>query len=163
MNRPDKSEKGPRTGEVEKNVYVNRKARHNYVILGSFEAGIALEGSEVKSLRQGKISLQDSYAVIEGEEAYLLNMHISPYDKGSHFVPDPKRKRKLLLHKHEIKRLMGRVVEKGLTMVPIRVYFVRGRAKVEIALARGKPKRDKRRVIEERDARREMRKQTPDL
>jgi len=142
----------------ERNVYVNRRARYDYFILSSFEAGIALAGCEVKSVRQGKISLQDSYAVVEDDEAYIVNMHISPYEKSTHFVPDPKRRRKLLLHKSEIRRLTGKVVEKGLTMVPLRVYFVRGRAKIEIALAKGKARHDKRQKIEDHEARREMRK-----
>jgi SsrA-binding protein len=150
----------PKTPESdEKNVYMNRKARHEYFILNSFEAGIALVGSEVKSVRQGKISLQDSYAVIEDGEAYIVNMHISPYEKSTHFLPDPKRKRKLLLHKSEIRRLMGRVAEKGLTLIPLRVYLVRGRAKLEIALARGKPRRDRRYDLEKRDAEKEIRRQ----
>ena len=144
----------------EKNVYVNRRARHDYFIMSSFEAGIALVGSEVKSVRQGKISLQDSYALIEDDEAYIMNMHIATYDKSSHFAPEPKRKRKLLLHKGEIRRLIGKVSEKGLTLIPLRVYIVRGKVKLEIALARGKPKRDKRQVMAERDAEREMRRQT---
>jgi SsrA-binding protein len=152
--------RGDKTGErPEKNVYLNRKAKHEYVLLSSFEAGIALVGSEVKSIREGNISLQDSYAVIEDGEAHILNMHISPYEKSTHFVPDPKRKRKLLLHKSEIKRLMGKVAEKGLTLIPLRVYLVRGRVKMEIALARGKPKRDRRYDIAKRDAEREIRKQ----
>jgi SsrA-binding protein len=141
----------------EKNVYVNRKARHDYFLMDRLEAGIALVGSEVKSVRQGKVSLQDSYATIEDGEAFLVNMHISPYEKSSHFLPDPKRRRKLLLNASEIRRLRGKVAEKGLTLVPLRVYLVRGRAKVEIALARGKPKRDKRQDIARRDAEREMR------
>jgi SsrA-binding protein len=153
-------EGGPKKSDsAEKNVYMNRKARHEYFILNSFEAGIALVGSEVKSVRQGKISLQDSYAVIEDGEAYIVNMHISPYEKSTHFLPDPKRKRKLLLHKSEIRRLMGRVAEKGLTLIPLRVYLVRGRAKLEIALARGKPRRDRRYDLEKRDAEKEIRRQ----
>jgi SsrA-binding protein len=156
---PVDENRGERQEQPEKNVYVNRKARHEYFILKTMEAGIALVGSEVKSVRQGNISLQDSYAVIEGEQAYILNMHIAPYEMSCHFVPLPKRKRKLLLHKAEIKRLIGKISEKGLTLVPTRVYLVRGRVKVEIALARGKPKKDKRHKITERDARREMRKE----
>ncbi len=152
--RPSERQETP-----EKNVYVNRKARYDYFILSSFEAGIALVGSEVKSVRQGKISLQDSYAVIEGGESYIINMHISPYEMSSHFTPPPKRKRKLLLHKSEIRRLTGKITEKGLTMVPLRVYLARGKVKLEIALAKGKPKKDKRHKITERDARREMRKE----
>jgi SsrA-binding protein len=141
----------------EKNVYVNRKARHDYFLMDRMEAGIALVGSEVKSIRQGKVSLQDSYAVIESGEAFVINMHVSPYEKSSHFLPDPKRKRKLLLHRSEIRRLTGKVAEKGLTLVPVRVYLVRGRVKVELALARGKLKRDRRQDIAKRDAEREMR------
>jgi SsrA-binding protein len=144
----------------EKNVYVNRKARHDYFLMDKFEAGIALVGCEVKSVRQGQVSLQDSYAVIEEGEAFIHNMHISPYEKSTQFIPDSKRTRKLLLHKSEIKRLTGKVAEKGLTLIPLRVYLVRGRAKVEIALARGKPKRDKRQDIARRDAEREMRRRT---
>jgi SsrA-binding protein len=161
--RKDKhTEGGEGRQNGERNLYVNRKARHDYFLLHSFEAGIALVGSEVKSVRQGKISLQDSYAMIEDGEAYILNMHISPYEKSSHFLPDPRRKRKLLLHRSEIKRLMGKVTEKGLTLVPLRVYLTRGKVKVEIALARGKPRRDKRHVIAERDAEREMRREAGD-
>jgi SsrA-binding protein len=150
----------PSPESVEKNVYVNRKARHDYFLMDRFEAGIALVGCEVKSVREGNVSLQDSYAVIEDGEAFILNMHISPYEKSAYFVPDSKRTRKLLLHKSEIRRLTGKVAEKGLTLVPLRVYLVRGKAKVEIALARGKPKRDKRQDIAKRDAEREMRRRT---
>jgi len=141
----------------EKNVYVNRKARHDYFLMARLEAGIALVGSEVKSVRQGKVSLQDSYAMIEAGEAFLVNMHISPYEKSGHFLPDPKRKRKLLLRRSEIRRLTGKVAEKGLTLVPMRVYLVRGRVKVALALAKGNPTRDKRQDIAKRDAEREMR------
>jgi SsrA-binding protein len=157
--KPKAGDTSKTSDSTEKNVYMNRKARHEYFILSRFEAGIALVGSEVKSVRQGKISLQDSYAVIEDGEAYIINMHISPYEKSTHFLPDPKRKRKLLLHKAEIRRLMGKVAEKGLTMIPLRVYLVRGRAKLEIALARGKAKRDRRYDMEKRDAEREIRRQ----
>ena len=156
---PSNDSQGERQETPEKNVYVNRRVRYEYFILKTMEAGIALVGSEVKSVRQGNVSLQDSYAVIEGEQAYILNMHIAPYEMSSHFTPLPKRKRKLLLHKAEIRRLIGKISEKGLTLVPIRVYLARGRVKVEIALARGKPKKDKRHKITERDARREMRKE----
>ena len=143
----------------ERNVCVNRKARYDYFILSSFEAGIALVGSEVKSIREGRISLQDSYAEIEDGEAYAVNVHISPYEKAGHFAPDPRRRRKLLLHKAEIRRLAGRVAEKGLTLVPLRVYLVGGRVKLEIALGRGKAKRDRRDDIARRDAEREMRRE----
>ena len=121
------------------------------------EAGIALQGSEVKSLRQGMANLRDSYARVDKGEVILYNMHISPYDKASHFNHEPKRPRKLLLHKREINRLMGAVREKGFTLVPLKVYFNRrGLAKVELALARGKQKYDKREAIARRDAQREM-------
>ena len=140
----------------EKNVAVNRRARHDYHFLERHEVGIALEGSEVKSLRDGKVSLQEAYAVVEDGEVFIVNMHITPYEKGSHYLPDPKRRRKLLMHKSEIRRLAGKVEQKGLTLVPLRVYFVRGRAKLEIALARGKPGRDRREEIARRDAERDM-------
>jgi SsrA-binding protein len=145
--------------DAEKNVCINRKARYDYFILSSFEAGIALAGCEVKSIRQGNVSLQDAYAMIEDEEAYVLNVHITTYEKSTHFVPDPRRRRKLLLRKAEIRRLMGRVTEKGLTLVPLRVYIVRGKVKLEIALARGKAKRDRRDEIAKRDAEMEMRRE----
>jgi SsrA-binding protein len=145
--------------EPQKNVCVNRKARYDYFILNSFEAGVALEGSEVKSIRDGKVSLQDAFAVIEDGEGYVLNMHVTPYEKTAHFVPDPRRRRKLLLHKAEIRRLTGRVAEKGLTLIPLRVYFVRGRVKLEIAVARGKAKHDRREDIAKRDAERDMRRE----
>jgi SsrA-binding protein len=148
-----------RREEAEKNVCVNRKARHDYFILSSVEAGIALVGSEVKSIREGKISLRDAYATIEQGQAYILNMHISPYEKSSHFSPEPLRTRRLLLHKSEIRRLTGKVAERGLTLIPLRVYLVRGKVKIELALARGKLKRDRRQQIAKRDAQREMRKE----
>lgn len=135
----------------------NRKARHEYNIIETMEAGIALQSSEVKSLRQGMANLRDSYARVDKGEVILYNMHISPYDKASHFNHEPKRPRKLLLHKREINRLMGAVREKGFTLVPLKVYFNRrGLAKVELALARGKQKYDKREAIARRDAQREM-------
>jgi SsrA-binding protein len=140
----------------EKNVVVNRRARHDYHFIERFEVGIALEGSEVKSLRDSKVSLQDAYAVIEGGEAFIVNMHITPYEKGSHYLPDPRRKRKLLMHKLEIRKLRGKVEQKGLTLIPLRVYFVRGRAKLELALARGKPGRDRREEITRRDMDRDL-------
>lgn len=153
MKRPESE----RPEKPEKNVCVNRKARYDYFILSSFEAGVALVGSEVKSVREGKVSLQDSFAVIEEGEGFVLNMHISPYEKAGHFVPDPRRRRKLLLHKSEIRRLTGRVAEKGLTLIPLRVYFVRGRVKLEVALAKGKARHDRREAIARRDAEREIR------
>ncbi|HHY36713.1 MAG TPA: SsrA-binding protein SmpB [Firmicutes bacterium] len=135
----------------------NRKARHDYHILETMEAGIALQGSEVKSLRQGKANLRDAYARVDRGEVFLYNVHISPYDKASYFNHEAKRPRKLLLHKREINRLLGAVREKGLTLVPLKIYFNRrGLAKVELALARGKQKYDKREAMARRDAQREM-------
>jgi SsrA-binding protein len=132
----------------------NRKARHNYFILESWEAGLVLEGSEVKSLREGHANLQDSYARIEDGEAWLHGMHVLPY-AFSRGELDPVRKRKLLLHQKEISELWHSTQEKGLTLVPLRVYFKDGRAKVEIGLAKGKRNYDKRQVLAERDAKRE--------
>ncbi len=135
----------------------NRKARHLYHILETYETGIALQGTEVKSLRAGRANLQDSFARVENGEMLLYNMHISPYEQGNRFNHDPKRTRKLLMHKQEIHRLLGHTKEKGLTLVPLKVYFnQRGKAKVLLGLAKGKKVHDKRRDIAERDAKREM-------
>ncbi len=135
----------------------NRKARHDYHILETVEAGIALRGSEVKSLRLGRANLRDGYARVENGEVILYNMHISPYDKASHYNHEPKRPRKLLLHKRQIGRLAGAVGEKGYTLIPLKTYFTqKGLAKVELALAKGKRKYDKRQAIARRDAQREM-------
>lgn len=134
----------------------NRRARHDYDILDTFEAGLALVGSEVKSLREGKCQLKDSYARIEGGEAWLFGVHIPPYAFATGFGGhEPERKRKLLLHRREIDELGARSQQESLTIVPLTVYFDRGRAKVEIALARGRHTYDKRRVLAERDAKRE--------
>ncbi|MDQ0285157.1 SsrA-binding protein [Desulfofundulus luciae] len=142
---------------VGKVVTVNRKARHDYHILETYEAGIALTGTEVKSLRAGRANLQDSFARIENAELFLYNMHISPYDQGNRFNHEPKRTRKLLMHKREIMRLLGKSREKGLALIPLKVYFNdRGKAKVELALARGKKVYDKREDMAARDAKREM-------
>jgi SsrA-binding protein len=135
----------------------NRKARHNYHILETIEAGLVLVGTEVKSLRLGKCNLVDSYARIAEEEVFLEKMHISPYDQAHRFNHDPTRTRKLLLHRREIRRLIGKIQEKGLTLIPLRVYF-RGRtAKVELGLARGKRQYDKREAITRRESEREIR------
>jgi len=137
----------------------NKKAKHDFHMEETFEAGIALEGTEVKSLRSGKASLRDSYARVENGELYLYDMHISPYEKGNRFNHDPKRPRKLLMHKREIMRLYGYVREKGYTLVPLRLYLnEKGLIKVELALARGKRIYDKRREIAKRDAERQMEK-----
>ncbi len=140
----------------EKNITVNRKAQHDYEILDTFEAGMVLLGTEVKSLRNGKANLKDSYARIRNGELWLFGMHISQYSHGNYNNHDPERDRKLLIHKREIRKLIGRVEEAGLTLVPLKLYFKRGKAKVQIALARGKRKYDKRQDIAKRDAQREI-------
>jgi SsrA-binding protein len=132
----------------------NRKALYDYHILDRWEAGIELRGSEVKSLREGKGNLQDAYARIEGGEVFLVNAHISPYDPASRDNHDPRRERRLLLHRQEIRRLFGKVNEKGLTLVPLSLYFKKGKVKVELALATGKKQYDKRAAIKEKDIRR---------
>lgn len=134
----------------------NRKARHDYFIEETYEAGIVLVGTEVKSIRAGKVSLRDSYAEVVNGEVFLQQMHISPYEKGNRFNHDPKRPRKLLLHKREIKRLLGRTMQKGYTLIPLRLYFKNGWVKVELALGRGKKLYDKREDIARRDAQREI-------
>ncbi|HEY8345052.1 MAG TPA: SsrA-binding protein SmpB [Bacillota bacterium] len=135
----------------------NRRARHDYFIEDTLESGIVLSGTEVKSLRLGRGNLNDSYAGFEGEEVFLYNCHISPYDFGNRFNHDPLRPRKLLLHKAEIRRLHGKIKEKGMTLVPLSLYFDRNnRVKVELALARGKKLYDKRQDLAKKDAEREM-------
>lgn len=135
----------------------NRRARHDYFIEETIEAGIALTGTEVKSLRLGRASLQDSFARVENGEVFLYNMHISPYEKGNRFNHDPKRVRRLLLHKAEIRRLIGKTRQRGYTLIPLRLYFTgRGYAKVELALAKGKKLYDKREDIARRDAERQI-------
>jgi len=133
----------------------NRKAHHDYFLEEFFEAGLSLAGTEVKSLRQGKCSLKESYIMIEHGEAFIYGMHISPYDHGNIFNKDPLRTRKLLLHKSEIRKLIGKVKQTGYTLVPTRVYFKGNYAKVEFALARGKKLYDKRETIAKKDQRRE--------
>ncbi len=135
----------------------NRKARHEYEILETFEAGMALKGPEVKSLRVGKASFQDAYAQVQGGEAWLHSLHISPYEQANRYNVDPLRVRKLLLNRHEIRRLVGKVEEKGLTLVPLEIYFVRGHAKVQLALARGKKLHDKRESLKQKQLDREAR------
>jgi SsrA-binding protein len=144
------------TPEGIKIIAQNRKARYDYAVLETYEAGIALHGTEVKSLRDGKASLTDAYARVADGEVYLHNLHIHEYEKANRFNHDPVRTRKLLLHKAEVLRLRGRTEEKGLTLIPLKLYFKRGRAKVELALARGKRNIDRRRDIATRDARREV-------
>ncbi|MGC8868381.1 MAG: SsrA-binding protein SmpB [Sulfurihydrogenibium sp.] len=140
-------------------VATNKKAFHDYNIIEKYEAGMVLTGSEVKSLREGSCNLKDSFVMIEDGEAWLYNCYIAPYKPAHKLGHDPYRKRKLLLHKREILRLMGKVKEKGLTIVPLQVYFKDGKAKVEIALAKGKVKYEKREDMKERDTRREIEKQ----
>ncbi len=140
----------------EKNITVNRKARHEYTILQTFEAGIVLKGTEVKSLREGKINLVDSYVSIRNSEVWLIGTHISPYTQGNINNHDPVRDRKLLLNKSEIRKLIGKTKEKGLTLIPLRFYFKKGKVKVEIALAKGKKVYDKRRDIAKRDFQRDQ-------
>ncbi len=137
-----------------KTIIVNKKARFLYEIIEVIEAGIVLQGTEVKSLRKGKVNIKDSYATIRNGEVYLVNMHISPYEQGNIFNHDPERERKLLLHKQEIKRLTGKVTEKGMTLIPLKLYFKNGRAKVELGLARGKSTVDRRKDIARRDEQR---------
>ena len=134
----------------------NRKARHNYHILDSWEAGIALRGTEVKSIRDRKVSFTDSYARVRNSELWLIGMHISPYERGTHFNHDPERDRKLLMHSREIERIRKQIEEQGLTLVPLSLYLKNGRVKVEIGLAKGKQLHDKRHDKSERDAKREM-------
>jgi len=134
----------------------NRKARHDYHIMETYEAGMELKGTEVKSLRSGKANLKDSYAQVENGELYIFNMHISHYEQGNRFNVDPVRRRKLLMHKKEIMRLLGKTKEKGLTLVPLKVYFIRGKIKIELALAQGKKLFDKREAAAEKSAKRDM-------
>jgi SsrA-binding protein len=140
----------------EKTVVTNRKALHDYFIIDRFEAGIALKGTEVKSLRQSNANLQDGYALIRNGEVWLIGMHISPFEKGNINNHDPKRDRKLLLHKQEIRRLLGKIAEKGLTLVPLRIYFKKNIVKVELGIARGKKEYDKREAIKERETKRQI-------
>ncbi|ABO51487.1 SsrA-binding protein [Desulforamulus reducens MI-1] len=145
------SEKGFKT------ITDNRRARHEYHVIETYEAGIALSGTEVKSLRAGKANLQDAFARVENGEMMLYNLHISPYEQGNRFNHEPKRTRRLLMHKQEILRLYGKVREKGLALIPLKVYFnPRGKVKVQLALAQGKKSYDKRHDIAARDAKRDM-------
>lgn len=140
----------------EKLIVQNRRAHHDYHILERFEAGIELQGTEVKSLRGGHITLKDSYADVENGQIYLVGTHINPYEQGNIYNHEPERRRRLLMHKHQILKLGQRVAEKGLTLIPLRLYFKEGRAKVEIGLCQGKQTVDKRSTIREREVKREM-------
>ena len=141
---------------ADKVVASNRKAFHDYEILETYEAGIVLRGTEVKSLRESQVNFKDCYAAVDNREAWLVGCYIAPYHHGSDANHDPERKRKLLLHRREIERLVGKVAERGLTLIPLRLYFKSGRAKCELGLARGKKLHDKRATLREREVRREM-------
>jgi SsrA-binding protein len=148
----------------EKTMAVNRRARHEFTIDETFEAGIVLTGTEIKSIRNGKVNLADAYARIERGEAWLIGAHIAPFEQGNRNNHEPKRERKLLLHRSEIDELLGRTKAKGQTIVPLRLYLTgRGRAKLELGLARGKQLHDRRRDIADRDARRDLERQLADV
>jgi len=134
----------------------NKRARHDYHVIETWEAGLVLTGTEVKSLRNGKANLVDAYGIVKDGEVYLLNLHISPYEQGNVFNHDPTRTRKLLLHRREIRRMIGAVERQGLTLVPLELYFRKGKAKVALALAKGKQSHDKREDLRRRDDEREM-------
>jgi SsrA-binding protein len=137
-------------------IATNRRARHEYSILETYEAGLALRGTEVKSLRAGLVNFKDSYATVRNGEVWLLGCHINPYSHGTDANHDPERDRKLLLHAKEISRLSGKVAERGLTLIPLKLYFKSGRAKLELGLGRGKKLHDKRSTLREREVKREM-------
>ncbi len=148
---------------MSKTVALNRKARHNYTISDTFEAGLVLTGTEIKSIRAGKANLSDAYARVEKGEAWLINAHIAPFEQGNRYNHEPRRDRKLLLRRTEIDQLMGRAAAKGLTVVPLRLYINdRGRAKIELGLARGKQLHDRRRDIADRQARRDVEREIAD-
>jgi SsrA-binding protein len=149
---------------AEQTVALNRKARHDYTIDDTFEAGIALTGTEIKSIRAGKANLQDAYARVEKGEAWLIGATISPYEAGNRYNHEPRRTRKLLLHRRQIDELLGRAAAKGQTIIPLRLYITeRGHAKLELGLARGKQLHDRRRDIADRDARRDMQRELADV
>ena len=134
----------------------NRRASHEYHILETWEAGLVLRGTEVKSLREGKANITDAFGIVKDGEIWLLNMHVSPYERGGYVNHEAERTRKLLLHRKEIRRLIGAVERQGLTLVPLEVYFRKGKAKVRLALAKGKQQHDKRQALREKDAQREV-------
>lgn len=148
--------------EGRKILATNKKARHDYFIEETYEAGIELKGTEVKSIRQGKINIRDGYARVENSEVFLHNVHISPYEQGNIFNVDPLRVRKLLLHKREIRKLIGYVQQKGYTLVALSVYLNNGRVKIELGVARGKAEYDKRQTIAKKDADRRIQKELRD-
>jgi SsrA-binding protein len=135
----------------------NRKALHDYHILETFEAGVVLQGTEVKAIREGRVNVRDSFARVEGDEIWVYNIHISPYTHRGYADHEPTRRRKLLLHRQEIRKLIGKTVERGMTLVPTRMYFKNGHVKIAISLAKGKKAHDKRETIKQRDADRETR------
>jgi len=145
-------------------IALNRRARHQYTITDTFEAGLVLTGTEIKSVRAGKVNLSDAYARVEKGEAWLLGAHIAPFELGNRYNHEPRRDRKLLLHRAEIDQLLGRAAAKGLTVVPLRLYINdKGRAKVELGLAKGKQLHDRRRDIADRDSRRDMERELADM
>lgn len=146
----------PKPGENIKIITQNKKAYHDYFIEDTYECGISLAGTEVKSVRLGHVNLKDSFASLKNGEAVLIGMHISPYEKGNIFNKDPLRDRKLLMHKYEIRRLIGKIKEDGYSLVPLKVYLKGSKVKVEIALAKGKKNYDKRNAIAEKEAKRRM-------
>lgn len=150
MSKPDTAEAG------RKIVVKNRKARHEYHVLDTWQAGIVLQGTEVKSLRQGRANLQDAFARFDHGELWLFNLHISPYEQGNQFNHDPLRPRKLLLNRTQLRRLVGQVEQEGLTLVPLDIHFERGRAKVTLALVRGKKLHDKREDLKRREDQRDI-------
>jgi SsrA-binding protein len=143
--------------KAQKIVAENRKALHDFHILETFEAGLVLQGTEVKSIREGRVNLRDSYARVEGGEIWVYNIHISPYSHRGYADHEPTRRRKLLLHKQEIRKLIGKTVERGMTLVPLRLYFKAGKAKMALSLAKGKQAHDKRDAIRKREVDRETR------
>ncbi|HKO16017.1 MAG TPA: SsrA-binding protein SmpB [Gemmatimonadaceae bacterium] len=146
----------PETSKETTSIARNKRARHDYEIIDSWEAGIVLTGTEVKSLREGRANIGDAYGIVRDGELYIINMHISPYERGGYANHEPDRSRKLLLHKKEIRRLIGAVERQGLTLVPLELYFKHGVAKVRLALGKGKKLHDKRDTERRRDAEREM-------
>jgi SsrA-binding protein len=147
----------------EQTIALNRRARHEFSITDTFEAGIVLTGTEIKSIRAGKVNLADAYARIERDEAWLIGAHIAPFEQANRYNHEPKRTRKLLLHRDEIDELLGKTKSKGLTIVPLRLYLTgKGRAKLELGLARGKQLHDRRRDIAERDSRRDVAREMAD-
>ncbi len=150
---PEKSDRE----KAQANIAENRKAFHDYHLLETFEAGMVLLGTEVKAIREGRVNLRDSFARVEGGEVYLYNVNISPYSHRGYADHEPLRRRKLLLHRHEILKLIGQTLEKGMTLVPVRMYFKNGRVKVAVSLAKGKKEYDKRETIKRRETDRETR------